>query len=184
MRVVTWVPGTDKKHDELFDSLREVRYTDQSHRLWKNFAREEFANVTALSIYFDDNNVPEVCSSILERDCWPQGAFRIHNRVWKPNNKLKFLRRVTDGMGYIALSQIAWLKEHKDLKLFFISRQVDTGWNDWMIKNFKEGWDIGFETDNYKYLTCQNECDDTCWQHIIYNGDTELLEQWKRRLNS
>jgi len=53
-----------------------------------------------------------------------------------------------------------------------------------MIKNFKEGWDISFETDNYKYLTCPKECDDTCWQYIIYNGDTELLQKWKRRLNN
>jgi hypothetical protein len=28
---------------------------------------------------------------------------------------------------------------------------------------------------------CPNECDDTCWQRIIYAGDESLLEQWKRK---
>jgi hypothetical protein len=82
-------------------------------------------------------------------------------------------------MGLTAKSQIEWLKENTDCKLYFISRQTDN-WNDWMIEHFKE-YGIEFKTDNYMYLTCPNECDDTCWQRIIYSGDTGLLEQWKRK---
>jgi len=181
MKTITWVPGTDAVHDELFDQLREQHYNDHSHRLWQNYSRKEFDFIcpVALTIYFDDDNIPEVCSSISERDCWPKSAYRIHNRVWKCNNKKQFLRRVSPSMGYSAKSQIEWLKENTDCKLYFISRQTNN-WDEWMIEHFKE-YDIHFKTDNYMYLTCPNECDDTCWQRIIYSGDESLLEQWKRK---
>jgi len=181
MKTITWVPGTDAIHDELFDQLREQHYNDHSHRLWQNYSRKEFDFIrpVALTIYFDDDNIPEVCSSISERDCWPKGAYRIHNRVWKCNNKKQFLRRVSPSMGYSAKSQIEWLKENTDCKLYFISRQTNN-WDEWMIEHFKE-YDIHFKTDNYMYLTCPNECDDTCWQRIIYSGDESLLAQWKRK---
>ena len=79
-----------------------------------------------------------------------------------------------------AKSQISWLKENTDSRLHFISRQTDN-WESWVMRNFQEVYNISFRTDNYKYLTCPNECDDTCWQKIIYNGDPEILTQWKRR---
>ena len=182
MRTITWVPGTDAEHDELFDQLREQHYNDHSHRLWKNYSREEFnyINPVALTIYFDDNGIPEVCSGISKRDCWPQGVYRIHNRVWKCNNKTQFLRRVSPSMGYSARSQIEWLEQNTDCQLYFISRQTDNKWNGWMIEHFKE-YNINFKTDKYLYLTCPNECDNTCWQHIIYSGNESLLEQWKRQ---
>lgn len=179
MNVVTWAPGTNPEYDELFEKLRAEHYADTSHRLWKNYAKEAFADVAALTIYFDNEGVPEVCSSTTQRDCWPASAYRIHNRVWKANNKKTFLRKVSPSMGYSAKSQIDWLSANTDCRLYFISRQTDN-WNEWMINHFKE-YNIHFKTDNYIYLTCPNECDDTCWQRIIYSGDTSLLEQWKRR---
>ena len=179
MRTITWAPGTNTEYDTLFETLRETHYADTSHRLWKNYAKDVFKDVAALTIHFDDNDVPEVCSSTTQRSCWPVGAYRIHNRVWKANNKKLFLRRISPSMGYSAASQIDWLKNNTDCRLYFISRQTDN-WNNWMIKHFRE-YDIEFKTDNYMYLTCPNECDDTCWQRIIYYGDASLLDQWKRR---
>lgn len=179
MQAITWVPGTNTEYDQLFDQLREAHYNDRSHRLWKNYAKEAFDEVAALTIYFDEDNVPEACSSIVARDCWPTGVYRIHNRVWKPNNKQTFLRRISNSMGFAAISQRDWLEQNTDCKLYFISRQTDN-WEQWMIKHFKD-FGLEFETDNYKYLTCPNECDDTCWQNIIYSGNKELLETWKRK---
>jgi len=181
MKTITWKPGTDPEHDELFERLRAIHYSDTSHRLWKNYSKEAFAEVAALTIHFDNDRIPEVCSSTTQKSCWPGDAYRIHNRVWKANNKKTFLRKVSPSMGYSAASQIEWLKNNTDCQLYFISRQTDH-WDSWMIENFKE-YGIDFKTDNYMYLTCPNECDETCWQRIIYNGNTELLSQWKRRLS-
>lgn len=179
MRVVTWVPGSNSEYDDLFEELRAEHYADTSHRLWKNYSKETFKEVAALTIYFDDNEQPEVCSSITKRNCWPKNVYRIHNRVWKCHNKKQFLRKVSPSMGYSAASQIEWLERNADCQLYFISRQTDN-WNDWMIDHFKE-YQINFSTDSHLYLTCPNERDDTCWQRIIYSGDGNLLEQWKRK---
>jgi hypothetical protein len=53
-------------------------------------------------------------------------------------------------------------------------------WEQWCINNFLDRFNLEFKTDNYKYLTCPNECDDTCWQKIIYNGNESILSQWKK----
>ena len=179
MRTITWAPGTNLEHDELFESLRAIHYADTSHRLWKNYAREEFKDAVALTIYFDNNNDPELCSSISSRSCWPTGAYRILNRMWKCNNKKQFLRRISDCVGRSAESQIKWLNAHVELELYFCSRQTNH-WDKWTINSFREQFNIVFNTDSFKYLTCPNECDDSCWQTIIYSGNEKLLEEWKR----
>ena len=181
MHAITWIPGSNPELDFLFNELRERRFRDQSHRLWKNYSKESFNNVAALSITFDDKNNPEVCSSISQSTCWPDDVYRIYNRVWRLTNKKTFLQKLSPTMAAIAQSQIQWLKENTDCKLYFVSRQT-ANWDEWLIDRFKTGYNMDFKTDNYLYLTCPNECDETCWQRIIYNGDESLLEIWKRRL--
>lgn len=181
MKTYTWIPGTDPKLDSLFDSLREQQYQDKSHRLWKNYSADSFDTAVALTICFNNQGEPEMCSSIASRDCWPTNAFRILNRLWKHSNKINFPRVMSPSFAETAKSQISWLEENADCGLYFISRQTDN-WEDWVIKNFSKVYGFQFNKDPYKYLTCPNECDDTCWQRIIYNGDSTVLEQWKRKL--
>ena len=182
MQTITWAPGTNPEYDILFEKLRAEHYADTSHRLWENYSREYFDSglVVALTICFNDNGVPEMCSSISARDCWPTGAYRILNRLWKHSNKIVYPRVMSKSFGLSAESQINWLKQNTDCGLHFISRET-SNWEKWVIRNFNDVYNISFQTDNYKYLTCPNECDDTCWQKIIYNGDPALLEQWKRK---
>jgi hypothetical protein len=173
------VPGTDVALDQLFDNLREQQYQDRSHRLWKNYSKENFNSVVALTICFNDLGEPEMCSSISSRESWPSGAYRILNRLWKHSNKIAYPRVMSDSFGSSAQSQIDWLKNNADCQLYFISRQTDN-WEQWCINNFLDRFNLEFKTDNYKYLTCSNECDDTCWQKIIYNGNESILSQWKK----
>jgi len=183
MKTITWAPGTDNTLDTLFNDLREQQYQDRSHRLWKNYSKDEieqWSGAIAYTIFFDDHGDPELCSSISSRNCWPGGAYRILNRAWKINNKKLFLRKISDCMGHSAISQIEWLKSNTDCQLYFISRQTQH-WDSWVITNFQHQFQLSFSTDSYKYLTCPDECEDTCWQKIIYNGNLELLEKWKRK---
>lgn len=179
MIVKTWTPGSDSYLDLLFDNLREQQYKDRGHRLWENYSKDSFKFAVALTICFNDNGDPEMCSSIASRDCWPTGAYRILNRLWKHSNKIKYPRVMSPSFGLSAKSQIEWLEKNADCDLYFISRQTEN-WESWCIKNFQQEFELPFKTDNYKYLTCPNECDSTCWQKIIYNGSTEILDQWKR----
>jgi len=180
MKAITWKPKSDKYLDELFESLRQKQHSDKSHRYWSNYGPDFYKFSVALTICFDDNDVPEMCSSIASRDCWPIGAYRILNRLWKHNNKILFPRTMSPSFSESAKSQISWLKENTDYKLFFMSRQTNN-WEDFALENFYN-YGLSFLKDKYFYLTCPNECDDTCWQKILYNGDSNLLEQWKRKL--
>lgn len=179
MQSITWTPRTNDKLDELFQELREAQYNDRSHRLWKNYSYESFDSAVAFTICFNDAGEPEMCASIASRECWPNHAYRILNRLWKVSNKVKYPRVMSDSFGSVAKSQIDWL-EKTDCRLYFISRQTDN-WEEWCIDQFKNRFNLLFQTDNYKYLTCPNECDTTCWQKIIYNGNKTILDQWKKR---
>jgi hypothetical protein len=182
MHTVTWKPGSNPFLDSLFDELREKQYKDRSHRLWENYSKTsfEYAGIVAYTICFDDNNMPEMCSSISNRDCWPDCSYRILNRTWKHSNKKPIMKQISAAMGEATLSQIAWLKENTNCNLYFISRQTDN-WMTWVTRNFKRQFNLDFTIAKNKYLTCPNECDDTCWQHIIYNGPDEILNSWKSR---
>lgn len=182
MKTITWVPGTNSELDELYDHLRDLQYKNKSHRLWKNYSPEQFKDAVAFTIHWDSDNEPELCSSISSRPCWPNNAYRILNRMWKVNEKKKqILKRVSDCVGLSAISQLEWLNNNTNFELAFCSRQT-SNWEQWTIANFQEHFNLEFNTDKYQYLTCSNECDDTCWQKIIYSGNSELLSSWKRRL--
>ena len=180
MKTITWSPGTNLELDQLFDSLRDEQYRDHSHRLWENYSKDSFKFAVALTICFNNSGIPEMCSSIASRDCWPGNTYRILNRLWKHSNKINYPRVMSPSFAESARSQIDWLDKNTNCDLYFISRQTDN-WEQWVICNFKEVYNQSFETDKYKYLTCPNECDETCWQKIIYNGNPEILTQWKRK---
>jgi hypothetical protein len=180
MEAITWVPGTDPEFDQLFEVLRLQRYNDQSHRLWKNYGQDAFKSATALTICFNNEHQPEICSSIINRECWPNHVYRIMNRTWKQTNKQTMMKGISPAMAATTASQVQWLKDNTDYQMYFISRETDS-WVDWTIDKFKNQYNLEFKTSPYKYLTCPNECDDTCWQKIIYNGNTDILTLWKRR---
>lgn len=180
MQTITWVPNSNAEYDALFDSLREKQSLNTEHRYYKNYEKEYFTDTILHSIYFGDNGDPEVCSSICKRSCWPDKAYRILNRTWKPMFRQKILREVLPPIYYTTKSQIEWLLTNTDCELYFISRQTNH-WTSWITKSFKEKYNIEFFIGEHKYLTCHHENDDTCWQQIIYNGNKKLLDDWKHK---
>jgi len=182
MRVETWVPGSNPELDFIFDKLREDQFQDNSHRLHKNYSRGAFehAGIVANTICFNNNNEPEMCSTISSRDCWPTNAYRILNRTWKTSNKKQIMPEISQAMGFTTVNQIKWLNTNTTHQLYFISRQTDN-WMTWVVNNFAKQFNLEFKIAKNKYLTCPNECDDTCWQHIIYNGNHDILKIWKSK---
>jgi hypothetical protein len=181
MKTITWEPGTNTHLDNEFERLRQHQFDNKNHRLWKNYGKDAFAFAVALTICWNDFEEPEMCSSISIRDCWPDNTYRILNRLWKHSNKISYPKKMSPSFAETAKSQISWLEKNTSCKLFFISRQTEN-WGDWVLRNFQEVYGISFESDNHYYLTCPNEDDETCWQRIIYHGDSRVLDKWKRRL--
>jgi hypothetical protein len=177
-----WIPGTDSELDDLFEILRQKHYNDESHRLHNNYSREAFVEVSFLSITFE-NEEPIIVSSILNRDCWPDRAYRICNRTWKVK-EYRLEQASVDGITPIItemiMSHIEFAQQNLDYSLLFISRQT-SNWQRFISRSFKK-YNLDFSYDDYYYLTCSNELDDSCWQKIIYLGDDSILPTWKRRL--
>lgn len=177
--VETWVPGSNQMFDELFEKLREDFYKADNHILCKNYVKEHFEKCSALSIAFKNDN-PIFCSSILNRSVWPSSVYRIGNRFWRVGDEHHILQRISPGVGEMLKSQIDWLKDNSNYKLVFVSRQYDN-WQEFMVQDFKKNFQIDFEYDNYKYCTCETPNDTSCWQKIIYYGDSSVLESWSRK---
>jgi hypothetical protein len=100
--------------------------------------------------------------------------------MWKHSNKVSHSKRISEAMVASVVSQINWLKENTSCDLYFISRQTDN-WMGWVAGKFKSQYNLDFKIAPNKYLTCPNECDETCWQRVIYTGDEQLLDNWKSK---
>jgi len=174
----TWEPGTDKSLDDLFESLREKIYLSQQHPLWSNYNKDHFKKCCALTISFE-KDIPIFCASILSRKIWPEGTYRIMNRYWRISGDHNFLKTISPGSAILTLSQLEWAKSQTNFKLAFISRQYEH-WQKFIIDQFNKH-QIKFQSDNYKYLTCDNQNDITCWQKIIFQGESDILEKWTRK---
>lgn len=181
MRTVTWRPGSDQELDQLFDFYRQQQYNDLDHRLRENYTKDFYKFSIAFTIAFNDKDEPEICSSIAKRDCWPNGAYRILNRLWKTkNHRIIHSKFISQAMAENTISQIEWLKENTNYSLYFISRE-SPHWMKWTADRFLSQYGLEFNLGINKYLTCPNEMDKSCWQYILYNGDISIFEKWKQQ---
>lgn len=176
MKVDIWCPGTDTRLDTVYEELRGAMHLDSLHRLRGNYDAAHFKDCTALSIYWQGSE-PVLCSSILKRACWPHRVYRILNRAWKPRPQDHYLRKISDCMGYTVLAQLSWLEQNTDCGLAFISRET-AHWQTWVARGFKAQFNVEFEIAPDKYQTCDNAPDPSCWQYILYRGQSELLTHW------
>ena len=177
-----WIPGTDVELDKLFEQLRIQQHSDTTHPLYRNYAAETFKECSALSITFEDDK-PIVVGSILARTCWPANAYRILNRFWKVHeHRLPHLDR-NHGMAVFSKTveaHVNYAEQELNADLVFISRQHDN-WQAFTKRILIQKVDIEFKYNDYKYLTCGNEHDGTCWQKIVYRGNEDLLIQWQKQ---
>jgi hypothetical protein len=177
-KVTTWV--TDFTLDESYESLREEQYS-KTHRLSKNYSKHHVSEISAKSIYYGSDGQPKIVCSILHRPCWPDGVYRILNRLWKPDMNTGPTFGIDEGFGELIKSQAAWCFEN-GAKGVFMSRETKPHWQSWAQPIFVEQTGIEFYAPTQKFLTCNNECDDSCWQYILYYGDNSLLNTWKQRV--
>jgi hypothetical protein len=175
----TWIPGSDTQLDILFETLRSQQYNNKKDPLWKNYEANIFPQCTALSIAFKDD-IPEICGSIMIRDCWPVNTYRILNRMWKCSPRLAMLKKMSPTIASMVKDQMAWLSANTDMELVFISREAEN-WQSFTMNTLQKDYGLEFKTDNYRYQTCAVALDATCWQHIIYRGNQSLLSQWNKK---
>lgn len=174
-----WIPGTNKELDDLFEYLRQIQYNNKDVPLWQNYNAETFTKCTALTITFNQDHTPEFCASIRIRDCWPKKVYRICDRLWRHGESRMHVKNMP-GTSITAKTQFDWLKTNTDMELVFVSRESQK-WQRYTVAQLKKQVNLDFNFDSYKYKTCATLNDDSCWQYIIYSGNTNLLKEWQRR---
>jgi len=183
IKTITWVPGTRDNLDSLFEELRQEQFSDSDHSLHENYTKDAFLECAALTITFD-NDIPICCSGILHRTVWPEQSFRILNRFWKTKkerfvslNTHNKMHRISDSIKH----QLEYAEKNLGAKLIFISRHQEN-WQQFMLDVIENNTGYKWEADLQNlYQTCDNAQDDTCWQKIIYYGDSKLLDRWNKK---
>lgn len=177
-QVTTWT--TDTALDAIYEDLRKKHYVNTGHRLYKNYSQDHLREVSAKSIYWGHSGEPEIVASILARSCWPEGTFRILNRLWKPKMLTNPIFEINEGFSKLIEDQINWC-QLREAKGFFMSRQGDTAWREWAVEKLEPQTNLKFYLPDDKFLTCNNEEKDDCWQKIVFYGDIEQLDNWKSK---
>jgi len=178
-QITTWTCDTDL--DSVYEDLRSRHYTNASHRLYKNYGPEHVAELSAKSIYWGADGSPKIVCSILGRNCWPARTYRILNRLWKPKLNSGNAFSIDKGFALLIKDQYQWCLDH-GADAVFMSRQTESRWQQWATKFFTEMTGLEFHIPQEKFLTCSNELDESCWQRIIFLGNSAVLNNWKHRL--
>jgi hypothetical protein len=87
---------------------------------------------------------------------------------------------INEGFAKLIEDQVSWC-ELRGASGMFMSRQGESDWQHWVVNKLKGQTELEFYLPDEKFLTCNNEEDDNCWQKIIYYGDTNLLADWKNK---
>lgn len=175
-QTTTWT--IDPVLDEIYEDLRKKHYLKIGHRLYKNYGPDHINQVSAKTIYWGHSGEPEIVCSILQRPCWPDNTFRILNRLWKPNILSGPIFEISEGFAKILEDQISWCELRKATGMF-MSREGDGKWQKWAGEKLSKMTGLNFYMPYDKFLTCNNESDDSCWQRIIYYGDMGNIKTWK-----
>jgi hypothetical protein len=179
MKFHIWTPNTNSELDDKFHNLRQNQFSS-GHNLRLNYSKKDFDECLKLTMVEDSSGKMLACASILQRDIWPNGVYRILNRLWKPHNKIFIVKDIAEAIVVLMTNQIDWLKTNTDVKLYFISRQK-LNWTTWAIEKSKKAGFM-FSTDVRFFQTCKFATSDKCWQQIIYNGDQSLLDSWPSKI--
>lgn len=174
--VITW--SKNKKLDTLYNNLREYHFA-KDHRLKYNYDHNHLNEVSAKSIYWNTKGEPEILCSILARPCWPKNVYRILNRLWKVNLNSNSPFSIQEGFGKLVLNQLEWCKNN-NAEAVFMSRQTNH-WQSWASKHIQEQTNIKFLSPREKFLTCTNDNDLTCWQKILFYGNENILNNWRKK---
>ncbi len=175
-QAITWT--TDPVLDEIYEDLRKKHYVNEGHRLYKNYSKDHINEVSAKTIYWGHSGEPEIVCSILKRPCWPDNTYRILNRLWKPKMMTGPIFDISEGFAKVLEDQLSWCQLRK-AEGVFMSRQGDGNWQEWASEKLQAMTGLEFYLPREKFLTCNNEGDESCWQKIIYYGNAATLQNWK-----
>ena len=119
-------PENFKYLDQYISILNNI-VDKKTDYLWKNYVDFKFEEQAALTVGLENDKV-KVISSIINKDIWPKGVYRLMNRYFVDEDYRDINTRTHKGKGYnighiILDDQMKYLKDNLDYNFFFVSRQ-------------------------------------------------------------
>jgi len=156
-----------KQYEEV---LKEVVSKKKDH-LWKNWINFNFEEQSALTVGLEGNKV-KVISSIINKDIWPQGVYRLMNRYYVVDDYRDNNTRTHKGKGYnighiILNDQLQYLKNNLDYNFYFVSRQKNRKFLDYWINKFNEEYNQNLSVSDKRYWICDGTRFNCC-QVLVY----------------
>lgn len=176
--VTTW--QNDKFLDDVYEKLRQQHYAKKTLKLHSNYDQTHVKEVSAKSIYWNQQGEPKIVCSIVTRSCWPNHTYRVLNRLWKPMINTGGVKTIDIGFALLLKSQLEWCNRN-DARAVFMSRSIHGNWAKWAANFFKKQLGIELHHPAELFLTCDNEKDESCWQQILIHGDLSVLNSWRHK---
>lgn len=171
----------DHNNDALmqeFDSHR-LSVANSGHRLSKNYSSKDFVyNEQEIFSIGYKNDISHLFSTVYRRNWWPNGTYRILNRLWKTSLD-NFTNKDIDNI-YIDMisAQVTWLKENRqDFQTAVISRNGSENRMLSMLAIKLNNANLDFKIYKDRVWMCKGTAD-ACLQTILYHGDEETLTSW------
>lgn len=161
-----------------FNYYKSIEHSS-NHVLSENYSDENFVlnEQTILCFYqLDEMSEPSLFSTIYRRDWWPDGCYRIINRIWQyPRNRYHMKNNVNDHVYEMIIEQIKWCQKLPNFRTAFISRQRVNRLYDKFSQTLKTyGYDF---IVGPKLWVCKGSCND-CYQKVLYYGDNSVFNNW------
>ena len=170
-------PENFKYIDEYKDVLKEI-VSKKKDYLWKNWVDFNFDEQSALTVGLEDNKV-KVISSIINKDIWPKGVYRLMSRYYVVDDyRDKGNTRTHRGKGYhighiILDDQLEYLKNNLDYNFYFVSRQKNKKFLDYWTNKFNIDYKKNLKVSDKRYWIC-NSTKFNCCQVLAYDEQYKI----------
>ena len=165
------------KYLDQYISILDNIVEKKTDYLWKNYVDFKFEEQTALTVGLEGDKV-KVISSIVNKDIWPKGVYRLMNRYYVDEDYRDNNTRTHKGKGYnighiILNDQLQYLKDNLDYSFYFISRQKNRKFLSYWTDKFNKEYNQNLTVSNDRYWIC-NSTRFNCCQVLVYENDNKI----------
>tara|TARA_B100001769_G_scaffold259485_1_gene239281 strand:+ start:338 stop:901 length:564 start_codon:yes stop_codon:yes gene_type:complete len=166
------------KYLDQYKSILNNIVDKKTDYLWKNYVDFKFEEQTALTVGLEDDKV-KVISSIINKDIWPKGVYRLMNRYYvEEDYRDKGGTKSHRGEGYqiahiLLNDQIKYLKDNIDYSFYFLSRQKNKKFLSYWTDKFNREYNQSLKVSDKRYWIC-NSTEFNCHQVLVYDEQYKI----------
>jgi hypothetical protein len=177
------VDQTDKEYARVREDIEKAcsRIIASDDSFAENYSPQNFKldQQAAISASYIDDQI-SIFSTIMKRDFYPEGTYRVFNRFWRnPAFRKNYPNKFVPAE-ILTLVQQQYLFTQAQLKarFIFISREKSRNlWLQHVLPKFDMATEDSWWLTDDSYLVCDNRNSEACWQKLLYcNLDKTLTD--------